>query len=133
MKIKGPLATVVMVLPVVILFFGGLLVFKQYNRLKALRLEENDIRQDIKTIQQNMAALKSLDDFDKFASTPRSEAEQAGFIDMLQLIARETGVQIESFRTLPSPLVPVRPVKDGEKAPPPLKYQPIPTGITIVG
>lgn len=130
MKIKGPLASVMMLLPVVILVLGGFLVFKQYNRLKALRLEEKDIRQDINTIQQNLIALKSLNDFDKFAATPRSEAEQAGFIDMLQLIARETGVKIESFRSLPSPPAP-KP-KEGEKARV-IKYQPSPTSITVLG
>ncbi len=133
MKVKGPLATLIMILPVVVLVIGGLLSFKQYNRLKMLAQEEKDIRQDIITVLQNMAALKSLDDFDKFAATPRSEAEQAGFIDMLQLIAGETEVKIESFRKLPSPPKPVAKAKEGETPPPASKYQPIPTSITIVG
>lgn len=133
MKIKGPLATLVMLLPVAILAAGGLLSFKQFNRHKALVEEEKQIKLGIQTIQQNMAALKSLNDFDKFAATPRSEAEQANFIDMLQLIAGETGVKLESFRALPSPPAPAPQVKEGEKPPPVSKYQPIPTAITIVG
>lgn len=131
MKTRGSASGFVLLIPIAVIAIAGYVVFGKYKHIQALKAEQADIRQDIKMIEQNLAALSTLPDYDKFAAAPRSEAEQAAFIESLRLTARDTGVEIESFRTRPA--APKPPPKEGEPESATARYQPMPTVIVVVG
>jgi Tfp pilus assembly protein PilO len=130
-KARGSVSGFVLLIPIAVIAIAGYVVFGKYKQIQALRAEQADIRQDIKMIEQNLAALSTLPDYDKFAAAPRSEAEQAAFIESLRLIARDAGVEIESFRTRFA--APRPPPKEGQPESATARYQPMPTMIVVVG
>ncbi|HJP83577.1 MAG TPA: hypothetical protein VJ835_08740 [Fimbriimonadaceae bacterium] len=83
--------------PIICFGLGAWLTWSQYQRLKVGQIEHDRVEKNLEFQKQMIATIGSQPVAEKEPTAPISDAEQAGFLDGLRTLARDTGVVLTKW------------------------------------